>query len=137
VSKNNNNEYNSKLVSKVSFFLLDIDDFTKYNLTYSFEKGNEILNKIETLIKSLSYLKNYKKIDGDEFLFSCYGEFKRNKTYIFSLMQKIENELHITVSIGAIESLQTTDNFQELHRDLQLSLLIAKNNGKNKLFINL
>ena len=115
------------------FCLLDIDDFTTYNLLNSYEKGDNILNQLSDIIKRIPALNNLTRVDSDEFLFSCFGNFEMNKENLFLLMQTIQSELKLTVSIGVTERNSFTTSSEYILSKLKRSLLTAKDFGKNKL----
>jgi GGDEF domain-containing protein len=115
------------------FCLLDIDDFTTFNLLNSYEKGDTILNQLSDTIKQIPALNNLTRVDSDEFLFSCFGNFEINKKNLFLLMQTIQSELKITVSIGVTERNSFTTSSEFILSKLRRGLLTAKDFGKNKL----
>ncbi|TKB99960.1 nucleotidyl cyclase domain-containing protein [Pedobacter cryotolerans] len=115
------------------FCLLDIDDFTTFNLFNSYERGNTLLDQLSYTIKQIPALNKITRVDSDEFLFSCFGNFEMNKKNLFLLMQTIQSELKITVSIGVTERNSFTTSSDYILRKLRLGLLIAKDFGKNKL----
>lgn len=115
------------------FCLLDIDDFTTFNLLNSYEKGNTLINQLSDTIKQIPEFNNLIRVDSDEFLFSCFGNFEVNKKSLFLLMQTIESELMVTVSIGVTEHNPSMTSSEYILSKLRYGLLTAKNFGKNKL----
>jgi GGDEF domain-containing protein len=115
------------------FCLLDIDDFTTYNLLNSYEKGDLLLSQLSDTIKEMPTFDSLTRVDGDEFLFSCFGNFETNKKDLFLLMQTIQNKLDITVSIGVTEQPSFSASSEQILNKLRCSLLTAKDFGKNKL----
>jgi GGDEF domain-containing protein len=115
------------------FCLLDIDDFTTFNLLNSYEKGDTLLNQLSDTIKQIPEFNNLTRVDGDEFLFSCFGNFEVNKKSLFLLMQTIQSELKVTVSIGVTERNPSMTSSEYILSKLRRGLLTAKDFGKNKL----
>lgn len=116
--------------------IIDIDNFTEFNLENSFECGNKLLINLEKLINLYIKPYEYRKLDGDEFLFSIKGTFEHNKSSIIQLMSEVEKKLNITISFGLLES-KTKYSFKKVITELKMNLLIAKHNGKNRIFIKL
>lgn len=115
------------------FCLLDIDDFTIFNFLNSHERGNILLEQLSYTIKQIPALNKITRVDSDEFLFSCFGNFEMNKKNLFLLMQTIQSELKITVSIGVTERNSFTTSSDYILSKLRRGLLTAKDFGKNKL----
>lgn len=118
------------------FCLLDIDDFTTFNRLNSYENGDIVLKNLSDTIKLIPALSNLTRVDSDEFLFSCFGNFAVNKNNLFLLMQSIQSELKITVSIGVTELNSVTTSSEFVLSKLRRSLLTAKYFGKNKLYFD-
>nr|WP_255481302.1 diguanylate cyclase [Pontibacter sp. Tf4] len=121
---------------ETTIFLLDLDDFSKYNSVYSYENGNYILNKSVEIISQIPTLINCLKFGGDEFLFTCLGNFETSKNFIFSMLQSFESELKVTVSIGGVQNINKIKNSQHLIELLKTNVLLAKSNGKNQICIS-
>lgn len=115
--------------------IIDIDNFSFYNLNNSFESGNRLLNNAEDLITEQLQPHKWRRLDGDEFLFVILGTFECNKLMLTELMCNIQKKLTITLSLGLLES-EITYDFEEIIHRLKHNLLIAKNNGKNKICID-
>lgn len=116
-----------------TFCLLDIDDFTTYNLLNSYEKGDLLLSQLSDTIKEMPTFDSLTKVDSDEFLFSCFGNFETNKKDLFLLMQTIQNKFEVTVSIGVTEQPSSSASSEQILNKLRCGLLTAKDFGKNKL----
>ncbi len=116
--------------------IIDIDNFTEFNLNNSFECGNKLLINFEELINLHIKPYEYRKLDGDEFLFSVKGTFEDNKSSLIQLMSDVKEKLNITISFGLLES-KNKYSFKRIITELKMNLLIAKQNGKNKIFIKL
>jgi|GEM_PF-2123588 len=122
-----------EIEKETTLCLLDIDDFTDFNRLNSFEKGDNILSQLSNKIKQIPTIKNIVRIDSDEFLFSCLGNFEMNKEHLFILMQTIQIELEITASIGVTEYNSFTTSSKYVLNKLKRNMLTSKCFGKNKL----
>lgn len=118
---------------EATYCLLDIDDFTTFNLLNSYEKGDTLINQLSDAIRKIPEFNKLTRVDSDEFLFSCYGNFEENKKNLFHLMQTIQNELKATVSIGVTEHNPSMISSEYILKKLRRGLLTAKDFGKNKL----
>ena len=127
------NDFFKVTEKETTFCLLDIDDFTTFNLLNSYEKGDTILDQLSDTIKQIPALNNLTRVGSDEFLFSCLGNFEMNKKNLFLLMQTIQSELKVTVSIGVTERNSITASSEYILNKLRRGLLTAKDFGKNKL----
>lgn len=114
-----------------TIFYCDIDDFQSFNLKYSFKKGNLILKKICEIFEHSSFIKDWLKIDNDEFLAKCEGDFEKNKNSIFDLSKEIHKKMEVTISIGVSDS--NINNAEINFKYLKRNLYLAKQNGKNKI----
>ena len=113
--------------------LMDIDDFSLYNLKYSFEKGNVILTRISEIAKEFLNPKYWIYLGSDEYYFSATKDWSEKDSSIFKFMQKIKSELKITVSIG----IMTVDRNilpKEVFGILRNNVTNAKLNGKNSIY---
>lgn len=113
--------------------LMDIDDFSLYNLKYSFEKGNIILSRISEIAKEFLNPKYWIYLGSDEYYFSATKGWSEKESSIFKFMQKIKSELEITVSIG----IMTVDKSilpREVFGILRDNVINAKLNGKNSIY---
>lgn len=114
--------------------LIDIDDFGLYNSKYGFEQGNKLLEKVEYYVNHHFKADYWCRIDSDEFIFSSKEiNSKILKKNIFELMQIINTDLSITVSIGLTFTSQAQNSSLILSR-LKTNVLLAKKYGKNLLF---
>lgn len=118
---------------ETTFCLLDIDDFTTFNLLNSYEQGDTLLNQLADTIRQIPQFNNLTRIDSDEFLFSCFGNFEENKKSLFLLMQTIQRDLKVSVSIGVTERNSSIVSSERILNKLRRGLLTAKDFGKNKL----
>lgn len=112
--------------------LIDIDDFTLFNLSNGFQKGNDILNGLEELIQSKLHTTTWQKLNSDEFIFFLHGPFEQNKQKLLDLLTSCQRNLNVTISLGLLE-LDCKYSFDQIINRLMISLLMAKNHGKNKM----
>lgn len=115
----------------VIYGLIDIDDFTTFNLINGFEKGNEILRMLEDISIRALEPNVWRKLDSDEFIFLMDGSFEENRQKFSDLLLNSKKQLKITISIGLSE-LKFECGFEQIINQLKSNLLIAKCNGKNK-----
>lgn len=115
-----------------TYGLVDIDDFTTYNINYGFEKGNEILSTFEYVAQGILVPKIWKKLGSDEFIFVLEKSFLDNKQNILMILHKCKESLGITVSIGLSEQ-QFYYELEVVVNTLRVNLLTAKKYGKNKI----
>lgn len=115
-----------------TLFYFDIDNFSSYNKTNSFEKGNLILEKLCVIFESSLFVEEWLKIDSDEFLIRCNGNFDENKKNIFELLNATNEKLNITFSIGATDKKFYSAEQNFIH--LKSNLSMAKQLGKNKIY---
>lgn len=112
--------------------LADIDNFSKFNHEFGYEKGNIILKLLEDLLKEKLTPVFLKRLDSDEFIFQLAGSFNENDKIIFDLLKASYDKLGITISIGLVESDNNFD-FKLNIGYLMSNMLIAKKYGKNKI----
>lgn len=112
--------------------LLDIDNFGEYNYKFTYEKGNEIIEKLTHLGNEIIEPKYWLRVGSDEFYFSLNEKEIDEQSMLFKFMRKIQNELDITVSIGIVRG-NSNLNHQSLFQRLKYNVQIAKLNGKNKI----
>jgi len=116
----------------VIFGLIDIDDFTLFNLSNSFERGNYILHQFKELAKTILCPLDLRKLDADEFIFYLQGSYDENKENLTKLFLESENQLAIKISVGLVESTRIFD-YKEVINQLRINILEAKKYGKNKI----
>lgn len=137
--------------SYISFLMIDIDYFKKYNDTYGHQKGDDALIKVAKVI-----LDNIKRagdfgfrLGGEEFavLFSL----KDNPEKAIEFARKIKDEVknlniehksslvnkHLTISIGlVVKKANNVKNSSELYKEADEALYRAKEQGKNCVCMN-
>lgn len=133
--------------STISLLSLDIDYFKKYNDAFGHPKGDELLVKIATTLKSLllrasDYLF---RMGGEEFSIIFSGlDIKESMEFSRNIIKKIEdlNEYHadgtkVTISAGLI--VQTASYLKdevELYKKSDDALYEAKQNGRNQFVLS-
>ncbi|MFK7779753.1 MAG: GGDEF domain-containing protein [Candidatus Gracilibacteria bacterium] len=131
-----------------SILLMDIDDFKPINDTYGHQIGDDVLQKLATILKN-----NFRKNDtvgrwgGEEFMIILpstnfqYAAKKANeirrliKDTLSSGIDKIRGK--ITVSIGVTQIEMKNGNIQKLIRNADIALYKSKKEGKNQVQIQL
>jgi len=113
--------------------LLDVDDFGLLNLNFGYERGDVILKNIKQYINELPNIIECFGLGSDEFIFSCCGNFDTNSKDIFNLLRHILEKLNVTVSIGITTIENNNFSKERLMDQLRYNLIVAKENGKNKI----
>ena len=131
----------------ISFILLDIDYFKKYNDRYGHLKGDNALVEVSKVIKKLfkrstdcSY-----RVGGEEFLIISSSTYKENNTQMAETLRKAIEDLNIehlendkykklTVSIGvcSIKAGDCKAEFEVLYNNADKALYRSKKEGRNK-----
>jgi len=127
----------------LSFIIIDIDHFKRYNDTNGHVKGNEVLRQLAGILRNESRLSDIiARYGGEEFTVICPKTDKQN-TYMLAerLRQKIEihdfPEAHnqpsgrLTVSVGVASYPEDSTEAIKLIEKADTALYLAKNNGRN------
>ncbi|KTC80238.1 GGDEF domain-containing protein [Legionella cherrii] len=123
--------------------MLDIDNFKKFNDTYSHLAGDEILKAIGKLLKdSLRETDISVRFGGEEFVIVLLNTTLNNAvSKMEELREKIKNISiyfkgnplnHITISIGVAEALKHGASIDEIIKAADLALYAAKLAGKDR-----
>ncbi len=129
---------------KLSFLMIDIDNFKYINDTYGHQTGDMVLkilaNQIKKVMRDFDFLARY---GGEEFavILTDTG-IEIAKKVADRIRKKIENtkilykkeKVPVTVSIGCTE-LKEDDNDKTLIERADRALYEAKNSGKNKVVV--
>ena len=115
--------------------MIDIDDFGNYNFQNTFEKGNNVLKGINEILQLNIEPIEWKKLDGDEFLFTVEGSFDEHTKALTSAMVSVYNDYGLTLSLGLIE-LEEKKEWKDTIAELRGNLFTAKIQGKNKICIS-
>jgi diguanylate cyclase (GGDEF)-like protein/PAS domain S-box-containing protein len=138
--------YRSKRENKsITFAMIDVDDFKKYNDTYGHQKGDEVLEKLGKILKShFRRGSDYPfRLGGEEFgvLFSNFTQ-NEAKDYLTSIRKEIQDlriehstSKHgvITVSIGFMSLEENFPNDKEIYNLVDNAMYKAKRKGKNRI----
>lgn len=134
----------------ISFIMLDIDYFKKYNDTYGHQEGDEALRNISLVLKSLTNRASdfAFRIGGEEFaILLSYKNEKESYEFALSIKEEIKqlNIEHVaskvssllTISIGIIsrKGSAITDS-KELYKLADEELYRAKEEGRDRICLN-
>ena len=132
----------------LSFLIMDIDYFKEYNDTYGHQKGDLALEEVAKILKKYTNRSSDSafRLGGEEFGIITTLDKEKIIEFTNNIKNEIE-ELHIehrkstiskylTISIG-ITSKAGTEllDISTLYKEADDSLYIAKNNGRNCIFI--
>ena len=149
LSREINNAKRKKSV--LSFIILDVDYFKKYNDSYGHKAGDEALIAVsKTLKESLHRGSDYAfRLGGEEFGIIFLGE---NASKSFAFAEKIRSNIealnikhsnsevanHLTVSIGLLFVDFSTENINSdgFYTMADSALYVAKNNGRNRVHLH-
>ncbi len=139
----------SRFNSYVSFILIDVDNFKKYNDNYGHLKGDDVLIQVSKIIKD-----NFKRdteycfrVGGEEFLIVSASEDAENGNKMANdLCKRIQNKNieHkfnenfdvITVSIGLVTKHISHDiKIDDLYNSADKALYESKEKGRNKVTV--
>jgi diguanylate cyclase (GGDEF)-like protein/PAS domain S-box-containing protein len=133
----------------ISFLMLDIDYFKKYNDEYGHQKGDKILKEVSHVLKESSKrVSDFAfRIGGEEFALIFSSVEKENcLKFARSIKEEIENlkienmnseiSNYLTVSIGLIcKKANEIKDSKELYKAADVALYEAKNSGRNQIRI--
>lgn len=134
--------YNNKL----TLVMFDIDFFKQVNDTYGHQCGDYVLRQVAN-----AALQTFRKTDtvfrfgGEEFIVILTETDKEQsiipierfrKTIDALFLQYHNQDIHITVSIGACELTDTIQTKEQLIEKTDMALYEAKNSGRNKTVFN-
>ncbi|MGC8706952.1 MAG: GGDEF domain-containing protein [Desulfurella sp.] len=125
--------------------MFDIDHFKKINDTFGHQAGDYVLYQIAKTIKSLLRIEDvFLRYGGEEFVAGLICKFENVIEKAETIRKEIEKltflfndfEIKATVSIGISKS-QPSDllTIESLIKEADEALYIAKNSGRNKVFI--
>ena len=128
-------QYNNPL----SLIVIDVDDFKIYNDRHGHEEGNVALARIaELLEKALRKVDIAVRYGGEEFVLILPSTPKTGAEQVAERVREVmENEPmrggdRLTVSLGIATYPADADNGQELLRQADRAMYLAKANGKNQ-----
>ena len=141
-----NNEWNQFISQSnpVSFIMIDIDYFKKYNDNYGHPKGDEVLRVVaETLKRSCRDIDIVARYGGEEFIIVMLNADKEKSILMAELIKSNINKLNIehnysetsnrvTLSMGIATAYSNGENsYKEYIQDADKGLYMAKQNGRN------
>lgn len=126
----------------IVFFYLDIDEFGYVNNTLGYDEGNKLIKRLgKFLIERYGDDHHIARLGADEFIV-MYIQNQKGKcfeTELSDLLEEIKNEkffdnqdIVLTVSIGAAKYLNHGKDFYDLIRKADTALYFAKRNGKDQ-----
>lgn len=125
--------------SEMAFLLLDIDHFKEINDNFGHDVGDEILIAISTTLKKLCRNNDVcARIGGEEFVILCKNIneesacmfAERVRCCIKSMKSSFESP--VTASIGVSIGNMKKANYDELYKQADIALYLAKKGGRNK-----
>jgi diguanylate cyclase (GGDEF)-like protein/PAS domain S-box-containing protein len=119
----------------LSVLMADIDFFKKYNDTHGHAAGDELLVKFSRVVagqvREIDFVSRY---GGEEFFVILPGAELPESCIVGERIRKqVEEELGITVSLGAAAFTQQIRNKEELIMLADSALYRAKQNGRNRI----
>ncbi|MEA3438435.1 MAG: GGDEF domain-containing protein [Thermodesulfobacteriota bacterium] len=127
--------------SKVSLFMLDIDDFKKTNDSYGHQEGDRVLFEVSALILKVSRdLDICVRYGGEEFAVilphtNSHNAFKLAERIRQSVERCFRKDFKITISIGVATCPIHAKSTKALIKKADMALYRSKKNGKNKVSI--
>ncbi len=131
--------------SNFYFCLLDIDHFKRVNDTLGHMKGDEVITEVAHLVRDCVGSEGVVgRFGGDEFMiiFENVNQKPHLRTLLGDIREHVEkkysvseNDLHLTVSIGAALYPDYAKNYDDLFRLTDRMLYRAKEKGRNRYII--
>jgi len=127
---------------KMAFLLLDIDHFKEINDNFGHDAGDEILIAISATIKRLCRNDDlFARIGGEEFVILSMNSSEdsaclfaeRVRGCIESMARSFEST--VTTSIGVAIGNMTKANYDDLYKQADIALYLAKDQGRNKVLL--
>jgi len=126
---------------KMSVIMIDIDFFKKVNDTYGHQTGDMILKSVSDLLKN-----NVRDTDivgrygGEEFIIILNSDLQGAITVAEKIRSKVElmliqsenNKINLSISLGVAAFSYNLRNVNELIKNADENLYIAKKSGRNK-----
>ncbi|WP_417665569.1 diguanylate cyclase [Pseudidiomarina sp.] len=129
----------------LTLMMVDVDYFKRLNDEYGHLHGDEVLKAVADILQ-----KNFKRtgeyvarFGGDEFMIVCpqteLSELAAQAKKVLTEVQKLKGKLGtpVTVSIGVMSSIpKPTTNTDDLMRDVDEAVYLAKQSGRNRMELN-
>ena len=130
--------------SQLAFICIDLDNFKDINELYGHSVGNEILKKIAQKLKKYASDKGILvgRFGGDEFAVVVPNlksyDYVTNvcediKKHVNSIYDIFDSNVTINISIGVSIYPKDCDNYEDLVRQADMSVHVAKEQGKNRI----
>jgi len=116
--------------------MLDIDYFKKFNDTYGHIQGDKVLVDLASIVNENIHNSDFfVRYGGEEFILILTAiNTEDSLSFLEMLSRKIENQLHVTVSLGLASS-KLSNNFDQLINLSDKAMYQSKKNGRNQLTI--
>ncbi|GAA0857599.1 diguanylate cyclase [Aliiglaciecola litoralis] len=125
--------------TELAFLLLDIDYFKSINDRFGHKAGDQLLKNLAELIKSLCRKNEIlARIGGEEFVLLLFGSDQESAIMFAERIRKsiaqmpAINDAAVTVSIGVSFGQVQESNFDDLFRQADIALYLAKKQGRNR-----
>ncbi len=128
------------------FIIFDLDNFKHVNDTIGHPEGDKLLQKFASCLKA-NFRDNdiIARLGGDEFVVFMLGNSSSENLqkklnsflhYVRKELQEYYVQFHLSVSIGVSSTSSTCTDYKSLYRNADFALYIAKQNGKDRYYIN-
>lgn len=131
----------------ISFILVDVDNFKKYNDRYGHLKGDNVLLEVTNMMKHVFQRSSdcLYRVGGEEFLIISKSEHEHNNMQMAEKLRHAIEKLNIehkenesygvlTVSIGVCTAQATiTSDMNELYKNADKALYQSKHSGRNQI----
>jgi diguanylate cyclase (GGDEF)-like protein len=114
--------------------MIDIDYFKNYNDTHGHIQGDKILVDLAIIVnKNIHSSDFFVRYGGEEFLLVLTAVNSEDSLpFLTELMEKIEQELHVTISLGLASS-SMSDDYNQLLKLADKALYQSKQQGRNQI----
>lgn len=129
----------------LTFIMMDIDNFKKYNDTYGHYEGDEVLRKVGATIRNTARREcDYSfRLGGEEFGVLLWGtNYTQSLEFTEKLRKNIENlnivhknntaSEYVTISVGGIVVKGANINEDDIYKLADEALYTSKENGRNR-----
>lgn len=137
-----NEIYRAKRYESFSLLMFDIDHFKEVNDTYGHDVGDSVLKTIAERVGSCMRESDiFARTGGEEFMIILPQTTLETANEIGERIRKCIEEYHfeslgqITISLGLV-AYRENESFAEIVKRVDTALYKAKNNGRNKLIID-
>ncbi len=119
--------------SEYSLVLINVDNFSYFNMAYGFNTGDELLRHIASVLTAKFSDAEVFRIDSDEFALLYTGE-KNVEMLMFDIQTEIDSAQAVIEGIGIYSTVSCGGavGSEGLLRNTTLALKLAKDGGKNR-----